>query len=176
LLKADGYFMYVTGEFREAEQTADAIRALRSRGIEPDDLDVFSAEPVEFAPGVLDRTSRMSLIAVLGAIAALLSAVGFVYYTQHVYPLITGGMPIFSPWATGVIFYEFTMLGSVAATFVWFLFESGILMRDRSAPVPMAIPGSIFLRVRCENRQAFEAGECLNRAGAVSVSRAGESQ
>ena len=167
--------MYVTGEFREAEQTADAIRALRARGIEPDDLDVFSAEPVEFAPGVLDRRSHMSLIAVLGAAATFLSAVGFVYYTQHSYPMVTGGMHIFSPWATGVIFYEFTMLGSVAATFLWFLFESGILMRDRSAPVPTPVPGSIFLRVRCETQQAFEAGECLNRAGAVSVRRAGES-
>jgi hypothetical protein len=167
--------MYVTGEFRETEQTTEAIRALRARGIEPDDLDVFSAEPVELAPGVLDRRSHMSLIAVLAAIAALLSAVGFVYYTQHVYPLSTGGMPIFSAWATGVIFYELTMLGSVAATFVWFLFESGIIMRDRAAPVPMPIPGSIFVRVRCESQQAFEAGECLNRAGAVSVRRAGES-
>jgi IMP dehydrogenase/GMP reductase len=78
-------------------------------------MDVFSEEPVEFRRGILDRPSHMSLVAVLGAIATGGLATAGVYAAQHNYRLITGGMPVFSFWGTGVITYETTMLGSVLA-------------------------------------------------------------
>ena len=63
--------MYVTGEFRDKQRVAGAIRALRADGATDADLDVFSEEPVEFPRGMLDRPSRMSLVSVSGAIAIL---------------------------------------------------------------------------------------------------------
>ena len=72
----------------------------------------------------------MSLGAVSGAVLLGLLTIGFVSYTQHNYPLVTGGMPIFSFWATGAVFYELTMLGAILTTFVWFLWESGVLRRQ----------------------------------------------
>ena len=44
-------------------------------------------------------------------------ATAFVYWAQNNYKLVTGGMPIFSFWATGVITYEMTMLGAIITTF-----------------------------------------------------------
>jgi hypothetical protein len=163
--------MYLIGEFPEKNSAAAAIRSLRAGGLGTADFEVFSEEPVEFPRGVLDRSSRMSLVAVSGAILVGAMATGFIAWAQHDYRLITGGMPIFSFWATGVITFEMTMLGSVLATFGWFLWESGLLRKgDRAAPVAKVSPGSICLRVRCEGNQAARASEAMRRAGALRVS------
>jgi hypothetical protein len=166
--------MYVTGEFRDKQRVAGAIRALRANGATEADLDVFSEEPVEFPRGVLDRPSRMSLISVSGAIAFGLLATAFIYWAQHNYRVVTGGMPLFSFWATGVITYEMTMLGAIVATFAWFLWESGLVRRrSGGAPVPTVDPGSICLRVRCHGPQSAQATEAMLRAGAIGVERSG---
>lgn len=164
--------MYLMGEFREKDRAAAAIRSLRASGIDTGDLDLFSEEPVEFPRGVLDRPSSMSRVSVAGAILLGTLATAFIWWTQHNYPLVTGGMPIFSFWATGVITFEMTMLGAIVATFGWFLWESGLVRRrDRRAPVPDVDPGSMCLRVRCRGSQAAEAIDALRRAGAIDVIR-----
>jgi ActD protein len=167
--------MYLIGEFREKAETVAAIRSLRAGGIDSGDLDLFSEEPVGLPRGVLDRPSSMSLVSVAGAITFGSLATGFIYFTQHNYKLVTGGMPLFSFWATGVITYEMTMLGAIVAAFLWFLRESGLLRkRDRSAPVPVVDPGSMCLRVRCRSEQAQRASEALQGAGAIHIERRGE--
>jgi hypothetical protein len=164
--------MYVIGEFREKDATVSAIQRLRANGLGPADLDLFSEEPVELPRGALDRPSRMSLASVSGAILFGTLATAFVGWTQNNYKLVTGGMPIFSFWATGVITYEMTMLGAVLATFGWFLWESGLLRkRDRGAPVPVPPPGAMCLRVRCREHEVAPAVEALRRAGAIDVQR-----
>jgi hypothetical protein len=163
--------MYLKGEFTGIEATALAIEALKARGVAPEEIAVFSTEPVEFPPGVLDRPSRMSLFAVAGAVTIGLGATGYVYFVQHHYPIVTGGMPIFSLWATGVISYEMTLLGAIASTFLFFLWESGRLQRDKTVPVPQVEPGTITLRVYCRPAELAEIGGCLYRAGAARVQK-----
>lgn len=163
--------MYLTGEFPDAATTAVAIEALKARHLTAEDLDVFSTEPVELPAGVLDRPTRMSLAAVIGALIIGGGATGFLYFTQHHYSLITGGMPIFSFWATGVITYEMTMLGAIAATFLFMLHESGLIWPRKGVPTPPVEPGSIVLRVHCPDDQVTATGECLYRAGSTRVEK-----
>ena len=166
--------MYLTAEFRDQEALERAIQSLKAGGVGVTDLDVFSEEPVEFRRGILDRPSRMSLVAVLGAILNGGLATGFLYFAQNNYRINTGGMPVFSFWGTGVITYEMTMLGAVVATFLWFLWESGLIrQRDKTAPVPVVAPGCMCLRVRCAAGQAERAVELMQRAGACDVERKG---
>ena len=167
--------MYLVGEFREKAEVAAAIRSLRAAGLGTGDLDLFSEEPVELPRSVLGRPSRMSLASVAGAVVFGALATAFMYYAQHDYRLDTGGMPVFSFWATGVITYEMTMLGAIVAAFAWFVWESGLLRkRDRGAPVPVVDPGSLCLRVRCGAAQAGQAGDAMRRAGAIHIERSGE--
>jgi len=168
--------VYLIGEFRDKASLTQAIHALRGQAVSSSDLALFSEEPAELRRGVLDRPSRMSLASVSGGILFGLLATAFIYFTQHQYRLPTGGMPIFSFWATGVITYEMTMLGAIVATFAWFLWESGLLRkRDRNAPVPEVEPGSFCLRVRCGSEEAMRAAEAMRRAGANVVQRRGGS-
>ncbi len=164
--------MYLMADFREQPKLEAAILALKAAGIDADDMDVFSEEPVEFRRGILDRSSRMSLVAVLGAIIVGGLATAGVYAAQHNYPLPTGGMPIFSFWGTGVITYETTMLGSVLATFGWFLWESGLLRkRDKNIPVPAVLPGVMCLRVRCSDPHVTRVRQILDSVGATDIAR-----
>jgi hypothetical protein len=167
--------VYLKAEFRDKETAARAILGLKANGFVPDALDVFSNEPVEFADGVLDRPSRMSLVVVASALTFCLLAILFVRYTQYDYPLVTGGMPLFSFWSTGVVFYELTMLGAILSASAWFLWESGLVRwrggRRGSAPVPEVEPGVICLRVRCEEEQTQLASRQLEQAGATGVTK-----
>jgi hypothetical protein len=159
-------------DFREQPKLEAAILALKAAGIPADDMDVFSEEPVELRKGILDRPSRMSLVAVLGAIAAGGLATAGVYAAQRSYRLVTGGMPIFSFWGTGVITYETTMLGSVLATFGWFLWESGLLRkRDKTIPVPTVLPGVMCLRIRCFDPHVTRVRQILDTVGATDIAR-----
>lgn len=168
--------MYLKGDFQEKNAAAQAILDLKAAGFTTGDLDLFSDEPVELRSGILDRRSHMSLTVVTGAITLCLLTIGFIYYTQHDYPLITGGMPIFSFWATGVIFYELTMLGGILTTLACFLWESGLLRRGRRAPTPLIEPGIICVRVRCRADQADDASRCLAHAGGSDIEEIGESR
>lgn len=164
--------MYLMADFREQPKLEAAILALKAAGIDAEDMDVFSEEPVEFRRGILDRPSRMSLVAVVGAIVTGGLATAGVYAAQHNYSLPTGGMPIFSFWGTGVITYETTMLGSVLSTFGWFLWESGLLRkRDKNVPIPTVLPGVMCLRVHCSDPLIPRVRQILDGAGATGVAR-----
>jgi hypothetical protein len=164
--------VYLIGEFQEKDAAIAAIRMLKANGMAPAVMDLFSEEPVELPRGVLDRPTRMSFAAVCGAILFGSTATAFVWWAQNNYRVPTGGMPIFSFWATGVITFEMTMLGAIVTIFGWFLWESGLLRRrDKFVPVPVVNPGSLCLRVRCDESKLAEVAEALRRTGALDIQR-----
>jgi hypothetical protein len=161
--------MLLSAEFREPEAAAAAIEALASQGFDKRAMDVFSAKPVEFHAGVLDRPSYMSALAVAGAIFNTLLATVFMFWTQQDYPLITGGMPLTSFWAVGVIIFEMAMAGAIAGAMAAFLWESGLFSGARKQPSPTPQDGVVYLRLRCDEPQASRASETMTQAGAVGV-------
>lgn len=167
--------MYLGAEFYDRESVAHALIELKTKGFGPEELALFSDRPIELPGGLIERRSRMSLAVVASALVFLLLIVWFVYYTQYAYPLVTGGMPLFSAWSTGVVFYEITMFGAIFTTLIWFLVESGLLRkRRRLAPVPSIEPGAISLRVLCQSSQVEDVGQTLKSSGAINVRTLGE--
>ncbi len=161
----------VAAEYADQESVAAGVSELAKAGFGAGEVDIFSDRPVELPAGVLDRPSRASLFGVLGAAINGSLATAFMIFTQHNYPLVTGGMPISSPWSTGVVSYELTMAGAVAGVVIAFLWESGLLRRRRPRP-PARSEGSIAVRVRCSGDSLTRAEECLSRTGATVISRA----
>lgn len=166
--------MFLAGDFLDKEAVAHALLDLKANGFTADDFAVFSDEPVEFPRNVLHRRSHMSLAAVIGGIVSGLLTIAFVYFTQYNYPIITGGMPTFSFWATGVIFYELILLGAIITTFVWFLYESGLLRRGSRSPSPAIEPGVIGLRIQCDPNRSEAVRDSLGRAGAENIRTLGD--
>ena len=166
--------MFLAGDFLDQQAAIRALVELKANGFTAIDIAVFSDEPVEIPREVLHRSSHMSLAAVTGAITSCLLAIGFVYFTQLNYPIVTGGMPIFSFWATGVVFYELTMFGAIITTFFWFLRESGLLRRNRRPPAPHVEPGIISLRVDCRPDREEAVRNSLESAGAKDIRTLGD--
>jgi hypothetical protein len=163
---------WLIAEFRRQEMLVDAIRDLRGSGLSVDDLDIFSEEPVELRRGILDRPSKMSLVAVITAIVFGAAATSFVYFAQNNYKLRSGGMPTFSMWGSGVITYEMTMFGAILAIFTMFLVESRLFRsrpKGERRPIPICPPNSICLRVRCTPAQLEMTASALREHGAVEV-------
>ena len=141
--------MIVNAEFSEVEKASTAISLLRKKGIEPGQIEIFSSKPVELKVGILDRPSRMSLGAILSALLMGTAVTAFIFYTQKDYPLVTGGMPLTSGWATGVVTFEFTMAGAILGTMCMFLWESGLLRKKRHA-APELPESGLVVQVACQ--------------------------
>jgi len=141
--------MIINAVFRNVEQVSGAIALLRQYGTNANQMEIFSSKPVELKPGVLDRTSKMSLIAVLAAIFVGSLVTTFIYYTQRDYPLVTGGMPLTSGWATGVVTFELTMAGAILGTVFMFIWESGLMKKSR-CPAPDLPESGMILQIECD--------------------------
>ena len=159
---------YLHAEFRRPEEALAAVGALASDGVPKSALELYSRRPVETDPPILPRQSRMSLVAVLTAIAFGTGATAFMFWVQTDYPLVTGGMPITSGWATGVVTFEATMAGAVFGIFLALLWESGLIRRRGRAPLP-ALPGDgIVLQVETRGDNGSERA-VLVESGALRV-------
>jgi len=162
--------MLLTAEFLTTDSVVEAVSALSTEGFAASDMELFSDRPVELPRGMLEQRSYISVMAVLGAIVNGGLATAFIFFTQHNYRLVTGGMPLISGWSTGVVSYELTMAGAVAGVALAFLWEGGFIFRKRrGAPPPALKEGSVFLRVTCSENSAIGAAQRLEQAGAVEV-------
>ena len=159
---------YLHAEFSRPEEAAAAISGLAAAGVSRTAMELYSLRPVELHPSPLPRRSRMSLTAVLSAITVGGGATALMYWVQRDYPLITGGMPINSGWATGVVTFETTMAGAVLGIFAALLWESGLIRRRKGAPVPSVPDEGVVLQV-AGVRDMAEIQESLHAAGAISV-------
>lgn len=159
---------YVHAEFSRGEDAAAAIGDLTAQGVPASAMELYSLRPVELDPAPLARRSRMSLIAVLSAITVGGGATALVYWAQRDYPLITGGMPINSGWATGVVTFETTMAGAVMGIFAALLWESGLIRRRKGVPVPSVPDEGVVLQV-AGVRDVAGIQESLRTAGAIAV-------
>ncbi len=117
----------------------------------------------------------MSLGAVLGAIVAGVAVTAVMFRIQLSYPLVTGGMPITSVWATAVVTFEATMAGAVLATLLLMLRESGLLGARSRAPLPEIPDEGVMLQVDCTDGSGEDSirGHLI-RAGATWVGTAAQ--
>lgn len=160
----------LTAEFDNPELAAAGVASLVEAGFGGDDVEIFSNRPVELDGNPLRRRSRTSLFAGLGALISGGLATVFVFFTQRDYPLVTGGMPLNSAWATGVVSYELTMAGAMAGIVIALLWEGGLLRGSKHAPPPALQTGLIYVRVECGEEKHRAASERLRQAGAVGFS------
>lgn len=142
---------FLKAEFRKTADAVLAIERLASAGIPKRAMELYSRRPIEGYPQALRRRSFISLGAVVSAILLGGSATALMFLIQRDYPLVTGGMPIVSGWATGVVTFEATMAGAVLGICLMLLWESGLLERRQGTPVPDLPDQGVVLQVRCED-------------------------
>jgi Protein of unknown function (DUF3341) len=110
------------GLFGDPESAERGMNALRNAGIGSDKIIVISDEPFdEYSFTKTEKSGTMPWIATAGGLIGGTCGFLLARLTQEAYPLNTGGMPLLSPWPTGIVTYELTMLGAVVATIITLL-------------------------------------------------------
>jgi len=138
----------IYGLFLSPEAAERGMNALRAAGIAPDSIVVMSAQPFdEYSFTHADRKTVMPWLATLGGLVGGTCGFLLARYTQVAYPIVTGGMPLVSPWPTAIVTYELTMFGAVMTTVITLLITAR-LARRRPAPYdPEISNGKILIGV-----------------------------
>ncbi len=156
--------------FRQPEEVAAALEALRRAGFSGHDLHVLSDSPYpEGAFGEEPVHHRLYVFPFVGAAIGLAAGLVVTIGTQLAYPLETGGQPILAIPPMINVLYEGTLLGAIVATVVGVLFESR-LPDLRDIPYDRRIAeGYLGLLVTPKTGDPATARQALLDAGAIEV-------
>src|SRR6185369_11197539 len=99
--------------------------------------------------------SRIAGFAIAGGVLGATLATLLTVVTSKQVGIVTGGMPVVSPWAFGIIVFELTMLGAILAALGRMVFESGLLIKTTSENYDDAVSeGKIVVEVRGSERES----------------------
>jgi hypothetical protein len=134
----------------------DALSAsgkLQSEGVPRDAITVMSSEPLhDDSPRDDYAKSFIVLFAIAGGFIGAACAILLTVWTSRRVGLVTGGMPIVTPWAFGIVLFELTALGAILATLGRMIYEARLARHRASDDYDEAVSdGSVVLSVQCED-------------------------
>src|SRR5262249_6383062 len=134
-------------------------------GFARDDITVMSSEPLAgFMSDSESRSpGRAGLLAIGGGVAGAAAAIALTVWTSKRMGLVTGGLPIVTPWAFGIIVYELIALGAILTTLVTTVYEAGLLRTSPPDPeIDSAIAeGKVAVAVNCPNETSKRVAESV---------------
>jgi hypothetical protein len=128
------------------DEATAAVARLRREGISRESITTMSSEPLHIEPGDDNhRTSRIAIFAICGGVIGAGFAVLLTVVTSRRVDLVTGGMPIVTPWAFGIIVFELAALGAILATLIRMIFEARLARRGISEYDQAVADGSVVV-------------------------------
>lgn len=117
--------------FDTPREAIAALRELKRKGVPASSITVMSSEPLHLETDGAPK-SRIGGFAIAGGLFGAGFGLLLTIWTSRQVGLVTGGMPIVSPWAFGIIVFELTALGAILATLVRMIHEAGLARRGAS--------------------------------------------
>jgi apolipoprotein N-acyltransferase len=114
--------------FDTRAEAVAALRELQREGVLSSSITVMSSEPLHLETNDAPKT-RIAGFAIAGGLLGAAFAILLTVWTSRRVGLVTGGMPVVSPWAFGIIVFELTALGAILVTLGRMIFEAGLLKR-----------------------------------------------
>ena len=128
------------------DEATAAIALLRREGISRESITTMSSEPLHAEAGEENHPpSRIPIFAICGGVLGAGFAIALTVMTSRRVDLVTGGMPIVTPWAFGIIVFELTALGAILATLVRMIFEARLARRGSSEYDQAVAEGSVVV-------------------------------
>ena len=132
------------------------LRELQREGVPRSSITVMSSEPLHLE-GNDARRSRISGFAIAGGLVGAAFAILLTVWTSRKVGLITGGMPIVTPWAFGIIVFELAALGAILATLGRMIIEARLGRRVSLAEYDGAVSeGKVVLCIHSEDTNTSE--------------------
>jgi hypothetical protein len=158
----------VLASFVHVDAAADAIRALRARGIR--NMVVYSAAPNhELEEALQHRVSPVRLFTLIGGLTGCAAGFGMTLWMSYDWPVLVGGKTIGSIPPYVVIGFELTiLLGALSTVAAVALFS--VLMGKRGVPYdPQFSDDKIGIFVPAAQGEAAQVEQMMRNAGAVEV-------
>lgn len=156
--------------FQDIDPAADAIERLRTLGVTDDQMEVISGIPI--LARVLGRPKKHTNIprlALGGAAIGFLFGLFLAYGTPYLFPLHTGGQPLY-PIPPGIILvFEMSMLGLMGTAFISVFLESTFPAYRKLEYVPEVSDGKIAILFKCPSEDENQFIEAMKAQGAESV-------
>src|SRR6185503_15412299 len=139
------------------DEATAAIARLQREGISRESITTMSAEPLHVEASEENHPpTRIPLFAICGGVLGAGFAIALTVVTSRRVDLVTGGMPIVTPWAFGIIVFELTALGAILATLVRMIFEARLARRGSSEYDQEVAEGSVVVFLENVNDDARE--------------------
>ena len=116
--------------FDTRQDAVEALHELQRQGVPDSAITVMSSEPLHLETLHAPKT-RIAGFAIAGGLLGAAFAIGLTVWTSRRVGLVTGGMPIVSWWAFGIIVFEVTALGAILVTLGRMILEAGLLRRTK---------------------------------------------
>lgn len=134
--------------FDTRAEAVAALGELQREGVPRSSITVMSSEPLHLEDND-SRKSRIAGFAIAGGFIGAAFAILLTVWTSRRVDLVTGGMPIVTPWAFGIIVFELAALGAILATLGRMIVEAGLVRRVPPAEYESAVSeGKIVLYVQ----------------------------
>ena len=152
--------------FDSADEALAAQAALLREGFSSEAVTVMSNEPIHQDEDSEDGQSRIGLFAIIGGVIGAASAVLLTVVTAKRMGLVTGGMPVVTPWAFGIIVFELTMLGAILSTLARMLYESGLARPGGLKHYDRSVAeGKVVVFANCSSDPLVEKAQRVLRGG-----------
>ena len=160
----------VLGLYKDLDSAVAGVDKLAENGITRADFEVLSNAPYpEGTFGHEHSTSRLGLWPIAGAASGFAVGLLLTGGTQLVYPMVTGGKPLFSIPPMIIIMYEGTMLAAVIFTVVGTLLESRLPRFKRAVYDTRITDGYIGILVHAPEEKIETAAAAMREAGAEDI-------
>jgi len=128
------------------------LRELKRRGVPDSSITVMSSEPLHLEAKPWSK-SRIPGFAIAGGFVGAAVAIALTVVTSRRVGLVTGGMPIVSPWAFGIIVFEMTALGAILFTLGRMIYESRLVRRPPGEYDSVISEGKIVIAIENRNHR-----------------------
>jgi hypothetical protein len=146
----------IYGLFPDPDSAQSAVDELRRTGVDDASITVITSQPYEEYE-FSHRKSQTWLfwIAAGGGLLGLGSGLILAYVTESLWPIVTGGMPIFAWWPNIIVLFELTMLGAIIATVLSLLITTELPTRKVKLYDPAVSEGKILVGVEQPSADAL---------------------
>ena len=124
------------------------LRELEREGVPSSSITVMSSEPLHLETSDVPK-SLIPRYAIVGGVLGAAFAIALTVWTSRRVGLVTGGMPIVSPWAFGIIVFELAALGAILVTLGRMIFEARLARRGALTDYDEAVAdGRVVLTIK----------------------------